>query len=650
MRSLAFCLVLVCSVMPNVWCQEMRCVKYFTPGDNAQQAAKSVAISPGGEFVVIADGGNRLKVWNSSNGSIVATVGDNANVSAVTFTPEGRRLVLGAVDGSVSSWDSTSWKKVGIWEPHPSSVFCIQFSTNGKQAATGGMDGSIALRNASTGHIDTNLASHNQAINGLAFDGKRNTLLSSSLDEIRVWDSASGTQVSSLKHSDETNGATALAISPTGDYVAAGCPEKNTITIWNLESKTLAHRLVISTSEVTALRFSLDGTQLTSASMDGSIRTWDVQTGKSLGTRKTHAGAAISMSAASKVEYIVTGGSDGEAIVHEGNRTLGILRSHLSQLNGVNYEVDGKYISAHVESPASTTVWRLWPVHETPMIDEPILDARLSLVWHAAIASNGTCRARTFQGNVAIGLRDSEQLWQTDTWRETDGQSIVGVWISETGQSVIAAAHKFIFLWDAKDTSRQIAIPIQADHIANLAVSPDGHVAIVGGGQGLLEAFDLTSHESIWKKQASVQLEKGKQKRPSHINGLRFLRDHTLALLADDCLQIWDSRSGTMLFATTQTKDIDLRVLASSTDGLFATGGYEMRATSAKKTNKQWVVKLWALNEDGRSIRLLREAITGDFEIRHICFAPDNSSIATTDSAGWLRIWDCNAALKQGNR
>jgi WD40 repeat protein len=105
-----------------------------------------------------------------------------------------------------------------------------------------------------------------------------------------------------------------------------------------------------------------------------------------------------------------------------------------------------------------------------------------------------------------------------------------------------------------------------------------------------------------------------------------------------------------MLFATTQTKDIDLRVLASSTDGLFATGGYEMRATSAKKTNKQWVVKLWALNEDGRSIRLLREAITGDFEIRHICFAPDNSSIATTDSAGWLRIWDCNAALKQGNR
>jgi WD40 repeat protein len=274
--------------MPNVWCQEMRCVKYFTPGDNAQQAAKSVAISPGGEFVVIADGGNRLKVWNSSNGSIVATVGDNANVSAVTFTPDGRRLVLGAVDGSVSSWDSTSWKKVGIWEPHPSSVFCIQFSTNGKQAATGGMDGSIALRNASTGHIDTNLASHNQAINGLAFDGKRNTLLSSSLDEIRVWDSASGTQVSSLKHADETNGATALAISPTGDYVAAGCPEKNTITIWNLESKTLAHRLVISTSEVTALRFSLDGTQLTSASMDGSIRTWDVHTGKSLGTRRSN--------------------------------------------------------------------------------------------------------------------------------------------------------------------------------------------------------------------------------------------------------------------------------------------------------------------------------------------------------------------------
>ena len=34
-------------------------MKYFTPGDNAQQAAKSVAISPGGEFVVIADGGNR---------------------------------------------------------------------------------------------------------------------------------------------------------------------------------------------------------------------------------------------------------------------------------------------------------------------------------------------------------------------------------------------------------------------------------------------------------------------------------------------------------------------------------------------------------------------------------------------------------------
>lgn len=632
--------------MTDVWSQEMRCLKYFTPGDNNQKGARSVAISPRGEYVVVADEGNRLKVWNSNNGAIIATIGETAYISSVSFTPDGRRLVLGAIDGSLTLWDSASWKKVGIWELQSSSVFSIQFSPDGNQSATGGMDGSVALRNASNGRIVANLPPHDQAISGLAFDKKHDQLFSSSLDEIRVSNSTSGKKTSSLHHSDSKSGATALATSTNGGFLAGGHPEKSTISVWDLETNTLIQELVGHSREITALQFSLDGNQLTSASMDGSVRTWDVATGNPLYTRHAHAGSAISMSAAISIDRIVTGGTDGEAIIHEGRNTLGMLRSHLGQLNGVNYEIDGKNISAHVQTPTGSPVWRLWPVKDTAIVDEAIQDSRLSLVWHAAIAPNGTTRARTIQGDAAIGLRANDLSWQSDTWREANGESIVGVWISETGQSVVAAGQKFLFLWDANDTSSQLTIPSQTYQIENLAVSPSGKVAVVGGVNGLLEAFELTSNTSLWNKQASVILEKGKQVRPSHINGLRFVREHVVALIVDDCLQIWDTRSGTMLYAKPQTKNIDLRVLASSTDGLFATGGFEMRPSTAKRISKQWVVKLWKLNSDEKSIQLLGEAITGDFEIRHVCIAPDNSSIATTDSAGWMRIWECNNMAK----
>jgi WD40 repeat protein len=69
---------------------------------------RSVAFSPGGEYVVSGSGDNTIRVWNVATGRAESRLfeGHTNYVTSVAFSPDGRRIVSGSADKTIRIWDA----------------------------------------------------------------------------------------------------------------------------------------------------------------------------------------------------------------------------------------------------------------------------------------------------------------------------------------------------------------------------------------------------------------------------------------------------------------------------------------------------------------------------------------------------------------
>jgi hypothetical protein len=101
-------------------------------------------------------------------------IGRNVAVSAVAFSPEGRMLVSGGLDGTASVWDVGSGKELRRLEGHGRGVRCVTLSSDGRTLVTGGLDGAVKVWDLATGQLRATLKGPGDAVMSVAFspDGR----------------------------------------------------------------------------------------------------------------------------------------------------------------------------------------------------------------------------------------------------------------------------------------------------------------------------------------------------------------------------------------------------------------------------------------------------------------------------------------------
>ena len=236
---------------------------------------KRMVFSPDGK--VVALGGSRgISVWDTSvtdrNVSLdillAESVAINKNrnrrlpqapmppfhdqVTALIFTPDGKKLVGGTIEGKVRMWDA----KTGI---------ALASLLEGEDPRRGEGD------NFSVSYLD--------GISALAYSGDSDVLAVGSYQRTRLLG-----HHKQIRLKEIPRGADALVFSPDWTVLvrASGF---GSIDLWDLTTGTKLITLNGHTAEVNTLIFSPDGKTLVSAGDDGAILLWDWETARESSAR-----------------------------------------------------------------------------------------------------------------------------------------------------------------------------------------------------------------------------------------------------------------------------------------------------------------------------------------------------------------------------
>ena len=240
----------------------------FTSGIN------SIELNHNGDVLAVGCG-DIVRLLDVSTGQCLKTLqGHTKIVRALSFSPDGHRLVTGSYDQKVKLWDVDTGRCVKTWEGKVNWLRTVVFSPDGRTLASGGIEPEISLWEIDTGKCMSVLAGHTASLKEVSFshDGK---MLSSACDdaEVRLWDAATGRCLHVLQ------GHSTIVLSSAfsaDDRLLASSSEDNTIRLWDTVTGRNLAVLEGHANWVQCVTFSPISSLLASASSDRTIRLWDI--------------------------------------------------------------------------------------------------------------------------------------------------------------------------------------------------------------------------------------------------------------------------------------------------------------------------------------------------------------------------------------
>jgi WD40 repeat protein len=87
-----------------------------------------------------------VTIWDTKSWTLVHTLRAHAQqVSGVTYSPDGSRLVTASRDGTVRVWDVDAGQQVCALKPSSLYVNSIAFSPDGQRIATGNWNATVNM-------------------------------------------------------------------------------------------------------------------------------------------------------------------------------------------------------------------------------------------------------------------------------------------------------------------------------------------------------------------------------------------------------------------------------------------------------------------------------------------------------------------------
>ncbi|CAL5220193.1 g2165 [Coccomyxa viridis] len=241
----------------------------------------SVTVDPTGTFAASSALDSFIRVWNLQDSSTKAVIETPPSETwQIKFQPQSDSLIIAAAGGSSSKvvlWDVVDTQARGHLgipsadEKHKREKFVLSvaFSPDGKRLACGVMDGTVALFDVPSGQLMHTLTGHHKPVRDVCFTPDSRMLLTACDDmHAHLYDVEHASLIEAF--SGHESWVLSVACHPGGSSFATGSSDAK-VKLWDLQTRTCAQTLSDHTDQVWSVAWQTDGTRLASASDDKSV-------------------------------------------------------------------------------------------------------------------------------------------------------------------------------------------------------------------------------------------------------------------------------------------------------------------------------------------------------------------------------------------
>jgi WD40 repeat protein len=391
-----------------------------------------VDVSPNGEWIVTTGFDKTARIWEATSGSLMKEITLNAAGTAVLFSTDNTRVIVGDRDGNTSIWDISSLNgRIGYIE-FPEQIHKAKYSYSGDWVIFNTDDKNIwlvptdqitTIHNGTQGikilsfdkltnqtkvspnskwiaitetygsravlyNLETKVLHslpHPADLSGIGFsaDSKRFATTSDKGKSVFVWDVESGELIKEIQF-DQI--AFTIAFNPQDATLAIGFVGR--IVLWDIDGEQEVGAL-LQVGDLKSLNFSKEGRWLATTSSAGGISVWDMSKGQP--TKPTYNflqdGSITSLDFNHTQQYLASGGSNGYAYIWDLSSGQEVARlPHNSSVKGVSFSpIENQLLTV---SNKTVNVWNLDQIEFT--IREKISDMACEKLTENFSTSNWT--------------------------------------------------------------------------------------------------------------------------------------------------------------------------------------------------------------------------------------------------------------------
>jgi WD40 repeat protein/serine/threonine protein kinase len=558
-----------------------------------------LAVAPDERHVLAGCSDHRLRLFDTTDEKVVRTFeGHTSNLHAVAVSPDGEWAASAAggidpnqkrIDCTVRIWEMKTGKLRHTLEGFTSLPRGVAFSPDSKQVIAIGWPSELRVWSVADGKpVKTAKLSDNP--NGpfsLSRDGKR--LLYPGAGAFILWDIDQDRQVQRLPIPRGSNPMSVAfcgdrhAVTGSGGYKFEGnqlvrdsnnrpIPIDCLVRLWDLETGTAVKRFAGHEHFVRQVVCSPDGRRAYSASVDNTLRIWDLSDSLSVTPPaapvvafKGHEGTVNALAVSRDGKHVLTGGADGtvrlwDAAGQEVKRYTGLRGA----INSVGFSANGQRVIA-CDATGALQVWEFIsgnrvrssrpvkqdnPAHTCLIVPDGsayVLSRGKSLSTGRLVGASST-RSTTLRADIralacsadssrlAVGdevgsvrLADPDTLKQTPLALPHRG-AVLALAFAPSGTALVSAGADKWLLWRDLRTGRARKFVGHNAAVYAVDVSPDGKWVVSGSKDTTVRLWEAATGRQ-------VELYSGHK---GAVLGVAFDPRGKRILSCGDSIRVWD--------------------------------------------------------------------------------------------------------------